>query len=248
MIILFSTACTTSSTHNRGSLSSAMDKSRDDYEDERDVPDEEIPDYDNEDQNDEDDYYDDSNDYSPAGNTGPSSLQLLLRGGKSPVGGPYFSDSLNGEILVGDASDHWGVYLTAGFNVLKLNPDHNVSDSIEDKPLALNAAVEGRYYLIKDMKFFSPYILGRIGGFIFFWEFKNPLVSGSDTIYNDSLGGFLLGGGAGVDLYRGDIFSISASVIPEWYVFGEQTSQGFTNDYFGSQGFVRWGVESGIRF
>jgi hypothetical protein len=243
------TACTTSSTMNRGSLSDAMDKSRDDYEEEREVPDEEIPQAEEEDEYEEDDEeYEEADSYASSQNQTPSSIQLLIRGGDSFLGGPYFLGSGNGEILVGSTFDHWAVYLSAGFNILRVNQNHQVSESIKDNPLALNAALEGRYYFFKELKVFSPYLLARIGGFIMFWEFENPLTAGDETIESDSLGGMILGSGLGIDFYRGDSFNIGAVVMPEWYIFGDQTSQGFTNDFFSSQGVTRWAVEAGYRF
>lgn len=249
LTFIFLTACTTSSTTNRGSLSDAMDKSRDDYEEERDVPDEEIPQIEEDDNYEEDDEQQGEEDsYTPKQNQTPSSFQILIRGGDSFLGGPYFLGSGNGEVLVGSSFDHWAVFLSAGINVLRVNKNHQVSDSIKENPFALNAALEGRYYIFKDLKVFSPYLLARLGGFIMFWEFQNPLTSGDETISSDSLSGLILGSGVGIDFYRGDSFNLGAVALPEWYIFGDQTSQGFTNDYFNSQGIIRWAVEAGYRF
>ena len=228
-----------------------MDKSRDDYEEEREVPNEEIPQAEEEDdyiEEEQDEPYDEADSYIPAQNQTSNSLQLLIRGGGSFLGGPYFLSSGNGEVLVGDSFDHWAVYLSAGFNVLQVNENHQVSASIKESPLALNAALEGRYYFFKELDIFSPYLLARLGGFILFWEFENPLTSGDETISSDSLGGLILGSGVGIDFYRGDSFSLGAVVMPEWFLFGDQTSQGFTNDFFSSQGIIRWAVEAGYRF
>lgn len=251
LLLMALSSCTTGSSHNRGSLSVAMDKSRDGYEGEREVPDDEYPEPEEDEQEPEQREEDEEahTDYdSYGGDSGPSTLLVMVRGGQSFLADPYFSRARGGEIMVGDSGGRWGVFLTGGFNILKTDPEHSVSESIEGNPLEFNAAVEGRFYPFKDLAYFSPYLLGRVGGFIMFWEFRNPLTSGDDTIHSDSLGGLILGTGAGMDLIRGERFRLGAAVIPEWYIYGDQTSQGFTNDFFGSQGLIRWTAEAGYRF
>ncbi len=255
--ILLLTGCTTSSTHNRGSLSGAFDKSRDESEDDREVPDEE---------REEDDWFfedEEEDDYPAAGaataasavSSGPTSLTLIIRGGSGFHGDPYFDPTPFGEILLGDRSGRFEFYGFAGFQALSVQPDFpedaapedKLAESIED-PLILDAGVEVRAYLFENQEFFNPYILARVGGVYLFWSLKNPIVSGDTTISTDTLGGLLLGCGAGVDFIRTESFKLGALVIPEVYFLGEVTSKGFTNDYFDSQGVVKWALEGGYRF
>ncbi|MDA3958190.1 hypothetical protein [Oceanispirochaeta sp.] len=254
LILTFLTSCTTSSTHNRGSLSGAMDKSRDENEGDREVPDEDDSswwteddeDPDEDESEDQDDLYDTED--ATRSPSEPMTLNVLLRGGRSLRARPYFSSDFNGEILIGDRINHWEVYLFGGFDNLNLYSTHALSESIKDNSFALYAGLEGRYYMFPDLQIFSPFALARIGGLYLFWEFQNALTSGDDTIKSDILGGLLLGAGLGVDLYHGEAFRVGVTMIPEVYLFGEETSQGFTNDYFSSQGFIRWGLEAGARF
>jgi len=253
LLIILLASCTTSSPRNRGSLSGAMDKSRDDYEEERRVPDDE-----------DDDWFDDeeepesgesgngdspSDDFSPSP-AGSQTMMVLVRGGSGFRGGPYFFPRFNGELLIGDSLGlkYWEIYLFGGFNHLTTNPSHMIYKSIKSDTYTLNAGLEGRFYPLPELPFFSPYVMGRIGGVILFWQFENPLTAGFDTISTDSLGGLLLGVGAGVDFIHTQDFKLGLSVIPETYLFGEETSQGFANDIFSTQGIVRWALEGGIRF
>ena len=257
-LVLLLSGCMTSSSSNRGSLSGAFDKSRDGYEDEREVPDEERE------EEEEDPWWTDSKEEDSPGSeslapaaasSGPVSLTLIVRGGSGFYGGPYFDPTPFGEILLGDRMGRWEFYGFAGFQALKVQPgypsdapsDEKLNQSIED-PLILDAGVEVRAYLFEKMEFMSPYLLARVGGVYLFWTLKNPIVSGDNTISTDTLGGLLLGCGAGVDLVRTESFKLGVLVMPEVYFLGEVTSKGFTNDYFDSQGVVKWAVEGGYRF
>ncbi len=246
-IVLIASSCMTSSGRNRGSLSDAMDKSRDDYEEERDVPDNPDPWWEREEE--EERQRSNSPQTSNFGSGGFSSLMVLVRGGYEFAGDPFFDTGYDGEILVGDRVGRRGeVYLYAGFNNLETNPSHSVSESIKGDVLNLGVGVEGRFYPLSGMSYFSPYILGRMGGFIMFWEFKNALDAGGYEIDSDMLGGMMIGVGAGIDLIRTDSFKLGIAIIPELSLYGEETGQGFTNDYFDSQGITRITAEAGFSF
>ncbi|QEN08201.1 hypothetical protein EXM22_09455 [Oceanispirochaeta crateris] len=249
--LTFFFSCTTSSPRNRGSLSDAMDKSRDDHEGSREVPDEddspwwaeEEPDQPSRQEPDEPDYND-----MVASPSEPVSLNVLLRGERGWTGSPYFTSDFNGELLIGDKIDHWEVYLFAGFDLLDVKPSHPAFETIKDNAFTLSAGVEGRFYMFPKLKVFSPYLLARMGGLFLFWQFRNPLESGGESIESDILGGLILGSGVGIDLYHGENFRVGMNIIPEASLYGEETQQGFTNDFFSSQGFVRIGMEAGARF
>ena len=253
-ILLFSLlalifSCTTSSPKNRGSLSEAMDKSRDDYEEEREVPDERDTPRREEEKWDDDDDDDDSYYSRPSSDNEPQEeLRLLVRGGQGFVNDPYFDSVLDGELLLGTGVNFSEFYGFVGFKTLKTQSDHSVSLSIKPDSFMLHAGLEGRFYPLPKMSFLSPYFLGRVGGIFYFWSFTNPLIAGDDTISSDTVGGALLGVGAGVDLIHTKMFRLGAQVTPEVYLFGEETSQGFTNDYFNAQGTVKWSVEGGWQF
>ena len=246
IILLLFLSCTTSSPRNRGSLSGAMDRSRDGYEDERTVPDEEDDPLDEDDSGDKEDQGEAANEEgSPSSPADPVSLIVLVRGGTGFRGGPYFIPRFNGELMIGETlgRGHWEVFLFGGFSHLEANPSHDIYDSIKKDVFVLDAGIEGRFYPLPDLTFLSPYLMGRIGGMILFWQFENDLTAGSDTISSNSLGGLFIGTGIGVDFMHSEVFRLGFSVIPDVYLFGEETSQGFSNDYFGSQGVIRWALE-----
>jgi hypothetical protein len=252
LILLFTvmvfSACMTSSPRNRGSLSDAMDKSRDDYEDEREVPDEPDP-WEIEEEPDNrapDDQDPQTRDF---GSGGPSSLMFIVRGGYEFGGEPFFDEGFDGELLVGDrVGQKAEVYLYAGFNSLETRDSHSVSESIKGDVLTLGVGMEGRFYPLSGMPYFSPYLLGRFGGFIMFWEFKNALQSGNEIIDSDMLGGIMVGVGAGVDIIRSESFKLGIAIIPELSLYGEETGEGFTNDFFDQQGITRICAEAGFSF
>lgn len=254
ILMILGIGCSTSPQYDRGSLSDAMEKSRDDYPDEREVPSDEKPWWEQEDPEEENrnsggDSYDDeeSNDesnYDP----GPSEpLFFGVRGGNALTGGPYFDSLFDGEFLLGFEDGNVMGAVFAGLKAVKAKPDSEISESIEEGVLILRAGVEGRYYPLPDLKYFSPYLLGQAGGLYMYWSFKNPLDAGVETIAGDSVGGVILGAGAGVDLLHLENFKLGASCIPEAHLFGAQTQEGFDNDVFGAYGTVRWTVEALVK-
>lgn len=247
-LVLILSACMTSSPRNRGSLSDAMDKSRDDYEDEREVPDEPDP-WEIEEEPDDRPPADQSPQTQDDGSGGLSSLMIIARGGYEFAGDPFFDEGFDGEILVGDRIGRRAeVYLYAGFNSLETRDSHSVSESIKGDVLTLGVGMEGRFYPLAGMTYLSPYLLGRFGGFMMFWEFRNSLKSGNEIIDSDMLGGIMVGVGAGVDIIRSEDFKLGVAIIPELSLYGEETGKGFTNDFFDQQGITRVCAEAGFSF
>lgn len=238
--IILLTGCVTSSNKSRGSLNDAMDKSRDDYEEERVVPDED--DYWNKDNEDNSDIY-----VAATEILDPTDLVLILRVGKSLLSGPYFSSSTGAEILLGGLyTSHTELFLYGGLEILELNKNHSVSESIKEYPFMLTGGVEARYYPIEDLEYFTPYLLGRIGGMILAWEFRNSLNHGDVT--TDSLGGFTIDVGIGFDIVHSDSLRLGILCKPQSYLYGIETTEGFTNDYFDVSGLINISAEIGYKF
>ncbi|OQY32153.1 MAG: hypothetical protein B6241_12010 [Spirochaetaceae bacterium 4572_59] len=224
-----------------------MDKARDDYEEERRVPDREDNDW----VEDDDDYYPESEDPDSESSVTPDELQnlfLMLRSGASFRSDPYFNNPFDLEILLGSNGDgYFGVFLFAGFKKLEVQSEEELYESIKPNPFILHCGVEMRYYPFEKWTYFSPYITGRISGFSLFWMYKNALVAGPDTISSDYLGGLGLDGGVGVDFIQNENFQAGFLMLPQVFLFGEETSKGFSNDVFLSYGNIRWSLEAGFK-
>lgn len=228
-------SCSTAPAKYRGSLSDAMDKSRDDHEGDRSVPDlprapEDAPPT----------QYP-ASDYSgsiqsiPAGDYafGPSDFWLGFRGGN----GYYTSNDMeplaDGDIIAGgEVSPNVEIDLYAGFKVTRAVAGSALDASITDPLLFLKAGVEGRYSPFPGWLVMNPYLSAGIGSFYMGWNFRNALVSGADIIASDSITGFMMTVGAGVYLVRLERFRVGMGIHPELHVFGSFTGEGFDNDYF----------------
>ena len=255
-------SCTTESHRNRGSLSDAFEKSRDDSEEDRTVPDEEDDPWfyerDDENESEWDDESEpsysgednpDSGDILLEGYTGESGLFLLLRAGSSIASSPYFDNPFDMEILLGTTREGpIGFFLFAGFKNLNVKPEDSLYESIDPDPFILHAGLEFRYYPLKATLFFNPYFCGRVSGFSLFWVFKNALIAGSETIHSDYVGGMGFDAGLGVDFLRTDTFQAGVQILPQGFLFSEETAEGFTNDYFGAFGDIRLTIEAGMTF
>ena len=259
-ITFMSVSCTTGSDRNRGSLSDAMDKSRDDYKEERVVPDEEDDSwfFDDQDGRESPPEAPDSSEGGEVEQAGeaksalseePLELFLLFRGGSSLTGGLHFENPLDLEILLGTSRDTLlGYYLFGGLKTLRVRRDDSLYESIKSRPFILQGGLELRYYPVKTWIYFLPYLTGSMSGFVMFWNYQNALTAGSDTFKSDSLSGLGLDLGVGIDLIQTDTFQAGIQLLPQAFLFGEETSQGFNNDIFNTYGNIRITAEAGMIF
>ncbi|WP_319561449.1 hypothetical protein [Marispirochaeta sp.] len=242
-VLLLVSACTTSSPYNRGSLSDAMEKAKDDYPEEREVPNER--DRRSRKEKDQPSQTPMDEAASIASNSG-GNIFLSARGGNAFYSSPYFDSLLDAEILLSFREGRAEAGLFGGFKSVTAKSGSSIEESVDGGVIILRAGIEGRFYPFPELNFFSPYILGQAGGIYMYWSFKNPLQAGADTITSDSVGGMMLGVGAGVNVIDTDFFRVGAVCIPETHLFHSETQEGFQNDVFDYYGTVRWAVEVGF--
>ncbi len=267
LIIAVLNSCVTSSSRNRGSLSDAMEKARDDYPDKREVPSEPNRNFPSDSYR-NDPYYNDPfyknprysepnyNDpfpVMPAENSDYKPVQkdmfTILRVGSTILSGPFAKSSFNTELLVGDDYSNDSLFLYGKLQIIELESNHQISKSLHPNPIILSGGVEYRIYPLKEQQIFSPYLLGRAGGIFLFWDYKNKLYDEDQiSIESDVLGGITLSLGVGLDIFKTDKFRIGLTLIPSGYLYGNQTIQGFYNDYFTPSGDLLLSGEIGIKF
>lgn len=256
MAALLFTACSSDPPVRRGSLSDAMDKSRDDYRGSREVP--SVPAYGTPPGDESGAYRGSIIVISPGGSEAPGVVLPAgaeleppffgARGGRSPIMSGGFISLADGDIvLLAEASDTVEGVLYAGFLAPGLRVGSDLASSLDDSPLFLRAGIELRWTPFPDWQVLSPYLAGQMGGFALLWEYKNPLNADGYTITHDSLGGLHVSCGAGIYILNLESVKLGVSVNPEAYLFGDLTSQGFDNDYFYPVGGIRASAELLIR-
>ncbi|MGL1891176.1 MAG: hypothetical protein OCD02_06080 [Spirochaetaceae bacterium] len=251
LAILFLTfSCITGSSKDRGSLSDAMDAARDDSDDRT------IPDFKDDGGWESDDEFWGNNppiedDYDEAVGTSfepnPEAI-IVLRSGPSITSSSYFDSLINIEVLIGAGDGNLEVYFYGGFKSLEVKESSSIYETIKEDATMLTGGIESKYYPFKYLKIFSPYLIGRVGGMYFFWDYLNSFYSGGDYIDSDILGGVSGAVGLGLDLIRLDTFNLGIQCVPTGYLFSGETTQGFTNDYFSEYGEVTLSVEAGYKF
>ncbi len=235
ILVAIVVSCSTTPTHYRGSLSDAMDKSKDDYEGDRTVPDwQRAPEYAPPPQYPADDYHGSTETVSDGDDaSGPSEFWIGFRGGNGYYDSRDMEPLADGDILAGgEVSPNLEVDLYAGFKVTRAVPGSSLDESVKDPQLFLKAGIEGRYSPLPEWPVFSPYLSAGMGTFFMGWNFRNALSSGTDIITSDSITGFMMSVGAGIYLLNLERFRIGIGVQPEMYLFGTVTTEGFDNDYF----------------
>ena len=234
-------SCETAPGERRGSLTDAMNKSKDKNTGSRAVPEEPNPGYGN-----DPELPSDNENRASGGDTlsaGPFDSGLFFWGTRAGSSFSYSGDmgkDFDLDLIGGLSLPNWEGLLYAGFKTVKPVDDSSLDESVAGSLLFLRLGGELRYVPFDNREYFSPYLGAGVGGFIMGWEFRNALVGGNGKIYSDSLNGAILSVAAGVYLVRNAHISLGVSAIPEVYLFGDLTSQGFDNDYFKPYGTIKF--------
>lgn len=250
-------SCITPTSSDRGPLSDAIGKSRDNYPDSRDVPDAKMPEdrYENpfwkEHQQREREREDEARrrkEARPAATVrvGPEYVQryLTVRGGNAFFGGPDFDSLFDAEVLLGYGVPGFEVLFFGGMKALTPKTGSAIRDSVGNRETFIKAGSELRFNLSRNSTGFSPYLLAQAGGVLMHWNFNNSLEA-VPTISYDIVGGLMFGAGAGINIIRTKSFRLGSAVIAETHLFFNRTWQGFYNDVFGDYKSVRWVFEAG---
>lgn len=248
---LLSVSCVTGSYRDRGSLSDAMDKARDDNEGSTKVPDRpRNPERDRDRGHDRGHGRDRwaEEDRASAASSAPelnlSSFNYGVRGSTSFVAsGDQGSDWACDLVLLAGLSESMDLDLFLGLKTVTPKAGSDIDLSVDGNLYFFRVGGDLSFYPLPERRFLSPFVTVGLGGFIMGWSFENALYSKSETIKSDSLGGAFLQCGAGLYLYRGERLRLSVGAHPEVYFFGTMTTEGFNNDYFSPMGSVNARVE-----
>jgi hypothetical protein len=88
--------------------------------------------------------------------------------------------------LLGDQQGSIGVQLSAG--PLRLKPG-GVADQVANDPFLGEIGLAGKFYFSRSHTFLQPYVAAAVSAVWLGWEYRTPVVSRKETVYNDSLGG-----------------------------------------------------------
>lgn len=244
-------SCTTSPERNRGSLSDAMGKARDDSTKPRTVPN---PRRDPEPRRDPFPETSDDQDtgapiFLPAFDGGNGNIVFGVRGGGELYSDTSIKTYFDADIFIGASISRCvEVDLFAGLKGAYPEKNSSLDASVKDPIVFLKAGLESRYVPFPDLAFFCPYVSAGIGIHSMFWSFENALTAGSETIASDSLAGIILTSGIGIYPVNSHKFRVGISINPELYVFGAVTNQGFNNDYFNGFGSIRVSAETTVKY
>ncbi len=244
---VISVSCVSAPERDRGSLSDAMDKARDDHEGSRSVPDEpagknDMPEgawiVDPPRRHDRDRGNDSQREPLIQGSTSDT-LSFGFRSSVSLASSEDWASPLDMDMLLGSSGDSMGLFGYLGLRVVDPGESSPLSASIKDSAGIVRAGFQFRWYPLSYREYLSPLIDFSIGGFTMGWTYRNALTAGNDTILGDSLGGLHLALGAGVSIVRGTRAEFSVRLVPEAYLFGDKTDEGFTNDFFKPLGVLK---------
>lgn len=243
-VIVLLSACGTEPPVRRGSLSDAMDKSKDRHRGSREVPERRAPDDDgifgngrsrgNERPRDNDDGRDNAQPVPSDGVSIYDSDVIVwgFRGGSSLALSGDMGRDLDIDVLVGAKGDPMLLMFYGGLKTIAPKAGSDLDESVDGSLIFLKAGGEIRYFPFPDGGSLSPYVGIGVGAFMMGWEFRNTLLSDGEKIEGDSLKGIVVSAPLGVRALETERFDLLVSLTPEIYVFGDLTEKGFDNDYF----------------
>lgn len=247
MLAVFLISCETAPGPRRGSLSDAMNKSKDKNTGSRDVPEQSNP---GSDKGSVPGTYPeipqnsgDSSDTASSSSVTPFESGSIIWGTRA---GSSFSSSgdmgrnFDLDLIAGLALPKFEGLAYAGFKTVKPVDNSALDESVSGSLLFLRLGGEIRYVPFDGREYLSPYLGVGAGCFLMGWEFQNDLSGSNGKIHSDSLNGAVLSVIAGMYLVRNSKISLGIAAIPEVYLFGDLTSEGFDNDYFKPYGSVKF--------
>lgn len=244
-------SCSSVPDRDRGSLSDAMDKARDDNEGSRSVPDApagggDLPDgawiVDPPSRSPRRGSVD-ADDETPSDPlvTGYQSdrLSFGFRGSYDLASSEPWSSPVDFDLIAGVSGENAAMLGYLGLRTVDPGEGSAFEASIEDSAGILRVGLQFRWFPFPGRQYLAPQLDVALGGFVMGWTYRNALTAGNDTILGDSLGGAHLALGAGVSLARWERAEFGLRVVSEAYLFGDKTDEGFDNDFFAPLGVVK---------
>jgi hypothetical protein len=226
---------------HRGRLSDAMEKASDDYEGEREVET-------------EDDWQEDesevetviSEDYSSTSLTGQSSVSpadssnqmsgkvFSMSGGPGLLSGEDFYGYHHANLGFGLCSRQLHIFqLYVGYMWVPVSTTGTLHRSLNNGVLLLQAGAEIKYFMTPHYTFMGQYFIGGLAIHYMFWSYKNTIYADGESINSDSMSGFELYAGVGINLMQTRYFQLGGECLPGMILWSKETRRGFENDVFG---------------
>ena len=250
-LFLMLVSCTTSGRRS-GSLSDAMDKASDRYEDERTIAAVKEPEQ-VEEENQSRDFisFEEKNEYGSTDISSTEDLSFGVQGGS----GVLSSDSFYGITSFSLAIEQFYTEKRSAFIELggfysplqtaesdEFDPDDEIVKALKGGIFSLFAGIRLRYYTTPRHTLMGNYFGFGFGVHSMFWNYKNELeineydesgsFTGTETINGDQLWGVDLNGSAGLNLVQAENFVLGIEFNPGVIIWWYETYEGFTNDVF----------------
>ena len=113
-----------------------------------------------------------------------------------------------------------------------------------DQTWMLETGLTVRHYLNSSRTAFSPYLAASAGYALLYWDYRNPVIAGGDTISSDCLSAVEGSIVFGISTRRDKWVTLFGEAGIGGTVFWNTTNQGFDNDVFHSFGFLS--VKAGL--
>jgi hypothetical protein len=170
-----------------------------------------------------------------------------------PVDAAY-SIPLNGEIQslrrltispIAIEENHHFLSLFISGDIVNLQPG-SLPASAVDHIWMMESGIAYRFYFTPAHSFISPYFSANASYQLLSWDYRSPIVVGSDVIESDALDGVGGYAGFGIAIKRNSRLSFFGEAGFGGTVFLNETHEGFNNDVFSNFGYFT--IKAGVSF
>lgn len=248
--LVFLGSCGFGSHASRGKLSDAMEKASDDNEGDRTVE---------TDPEEEDDFFvEETPLYYATDDSSKSAYSLQIDNSEDGTSS-FFGISGGSGLISGDFRSINNVNIRFGFGQARLygliyggaywapiTAESKTGRSIESPMRMLKVGFEVHFYTTPEWTFIGNRLIGGFNIGIAQWSYSNDIRTDSDgfteSISGDMITQFELYIGTGINIAQTKYFNIGFYVLPGVLLFDDQTNEGFENDYFDPEAFLRFGI------
>lgn len=173
----------------------------------------------------------------------PKKVKAGVKWGIGYVGNEEFQTINHFHLTIGGyIEERKSLHFSIGLNLIDVNSDHKLSESIKNTIWVGELDLEYRGFITPDYTFFGNYFLAGIGYNLMGWNYRNPIeavtyddygnIEDTEEITSDALSGGNLYFGTGFNALQIKGFHLGVELVTGVYLWGLYTSQGFENDVY----------------
>jgi len=159
-------------------------------------------------------------------------------------GRDYFLRMNQTELGVGGFSGRVAGYLYVGYGWNVTNDKTFIGKAVESPVSEYLLGFELHYYTTPEWTFIGHHVFGGFNGGLMTWTYKNPIEieDTGEIIKGDNIERYHLYAGTGINIIQTKYFNLGGYATAGVRLYKDITGEGFENDQFKTEGFVKLGL------